>query len=485
MGGTVMGEPCDLGAVQARRLMAEKRLSPVELLESCIRRIEAVDGAVNAMVARCFERARAEAKSAEAAIMGGQALGLLHGLPMGVKDLNVTADLRTTFGSLLYEHHVPDTDERIVADLRRAGAIVVGKTNTPEFGAGANTVNKVYGATRNPFDTALSCAGSSGGSAVAVATGMTPICTGSDTGGSLRTPASFCGITSIRGTPGLVPSDRRVLGLTTYNVQGPMARDVPDASLMLAAMAGDDSCDPLATPVDPEQFQHVDELDLSSLRVAISEDLGFASIDNGVREVFRERVAKFSHLFAECGERDPDMEHASRVFWLIRGVHFLASHAARYRDTPDMLGPNVTANVKAALEMTSTEIAWAYAECTRIYRGFQRFFDEVDVLICPTAAVPPFPVEQLYCDEINGEKLANYVKWLDIVGGITLTGHPVVQLPCGRGPTGMPFGLQIVGPRLHSDRFVIAVAAALERFFSDVPDLARPLPDIAALSRSR
>jgi len=293
-----MSEACDLDALEARRLMAHKRLSPVELLESCIRRIEAVDGTVNAMVARSFERARTEARAAEAAILAGDPLGPLHGLPMGVKDLNVTEGLRTTFGSVLYAEHVPDADERIIRDLRAAGAIVAGKTNTPEFGAGANTVNEVYGATRNPFDPALTVAGSSGGSAAALATGMAPICTGSDTGGSLRTPASFCGIVSIRGTPGLVPSDRRVLGLTTYNVQGPMARTVADASLMLAAMAADDGCDPLATPVDADQFEQVEELDLSSLRVAVSEDLGFAPVDERVRGVFRERVGAFRHLFA-------------------------------------------------------------------------------------------------------------------------------------------------------------------------------------------
>ena len=477
-----MTEPCDLTATEARRAMVAKALSPVELLESCIGRTEAVDGAVNAMVARCFDRAREEARAAEQAIRAGEPLGPLHGLPMGVKDLNLTAGLRTTHGSLLYENHVPETDERIVADLRAAGAIVLGKTNTPEFGAGANTVNKVYGATRNPFDTALTCAGSSGGSAVALATGMAPICTGSDTGGSLRTPASFCGVVAIRGTPGLVPSDRRTIGLTTYNVQGPMARTVADASLMLSAMASDDACDPLATPVDPEPFAGVAEVDLASLRVAFSEDLGFAPVDDGVRRVFRERTAAFRHLFAEAGERDPDMAEASRVFWLLRGVHFLAAHAERYREHRELLGPNVVANVEAALAMSAEEIAWASAECTRIYRAFQEFFEDVDVLICPTAAVPPFPVEQLYCDTINGEKLANYIKWVDIVAGITLTGHPVVQLPCGRGPTGMPFGLQIVAPRLHADRFVIGVAAALERHLAGIPELARPCPDVAALA---
>ncbi|MEC7397848.1 MAG: amidase family protein, partial [Pseudomonadota bacterium] len=243
-----MTEPCDLSAVEARRLIGRKALSPVELTDSCIARIEAVDGAVNAMVTRCFERAREEAKAAEKAVSRGDELGVLHGLPMGVKDLNVTEGVLTTYGSPIHAENVPAEDERIIAALRRAGAIVIGKTNTPEFGAGANTKNAVFGATGNPFDPTRICGGSSGGSAVALATGMAPICTGSDTGGSLRTPASFCGVVSHRGTPGLVPSDKRGIGLTTYNVQGPMARNVADTSLMLAAMAGNDPCDPLSGP---------------------------------------------------------------------------------------------------------------------------------------------------------------------------------------------------------------------------------------------
>jgi Asp-tRNA(Asn)/Glu-tRNA(Gln) amidotransferase A subunit family amidase len=252
---------------------------------------------------------------------------------------------------------------------------------------------------------------------------------------------------------------------------------------MLRAMASTSVLDPMATPLDPARFDTIDEVDLSSLRVAVSEDLGFANVDDGVRRTFRERVEAMSHLFASCEARDPDMSTASRVFWIIRGVHFLAAHMERFRKHPEMLGANVTANVKAGLAMKPEDIGWAYAENTAIYRRFQGFFEHVDVLICPTAAVPPFPVEQLYCDTINGKKLDTYIQWVDIVAGITLTGHPVVQLPCGLGPTGMPFGLQIVGPRLHSDRRTIAIAAALERFFDGAAGMARPRPDIAALSR--
>ena len=476
-----MTEPCDLSAVEARRLIGEKKLSPVELLESCIARIETVNPRVNAVVATCYERARAEALAAERAVTRGEELGPLHGLPMGVKDLNLTEGVRTTFGSLVHEDYVPDADERLVASLRAAGAILVGKTNTPEFGAGANTVNKVYGATRNPFDTDRTCGGSSGGSGVALATHMMPICTGSDTGGSLRIPAAFNGVTAIRCTPGVVPSERRTLGLTTFNVQGPMARNVADSALMLSAMAGYDERDPLSVHLDASTLRVVDDIDLASLKVAVSCDLGFALVDDGIRRTFESRVAALAPAFRECVQAHPSMENASRAFWLIRGVYFLAGRLDIYRDHKDLLGPNVVGNVEAGLGMKPEDIGWAFAEEARIYRNLQSFFDDVDVLICPTVAVPPFPVEELYCTHINGVETSSYIQWADLTSGLTITGHPIVSLPCGRDSTGTPFGLQIVAPRKHSERFLIAVAAAIERYCKTDPALARPVPDIAAL----
>ena len=478
-----MTNPCDLSAVEARRLIGTKQLSPVELLESCIDRIEAVNPAVNAVVATCYDRARTEARSAQRAVMAGEPLGALHGLPFGVKDLNLTEGLRTTFGSRIHADLVPDEDERIVADLRAAGAILVGKTNTPEFGAGGNTVNDVYGATVNPFDTARTCGGSSGGSAVALATGMLALCTGSDTGGSLRTPAGFCGVVAIRCTPGVVASERRVVGLTTFSVQGPMARSVPDAALMLGAMTTHDPRDPLSNPMRAESLQSIEPVDLSTLRVAVTPDLGFAQVDNRIRDTFAACVKAFRPAFGECIERSPDMENASRAFWLIRGVYFVAGRLDDYRRHPHLLGPNVTGNVETGLKMKPEDIGWALAEETRIYRSVQTFFDEVDVLICPTVAVPPFPVEQLFCTHINGVELENYIQWVDLTSGLTLTGHPIVSIPCGLDPTGAPFGVQVVGPRRHAERFVIGVAAALERYAEGRSRIARPLPDIDSLSR--
>lgn len=473
---------CDLSALEARRLIGTRELSPVELLESCIDRIEAVNPTVNAIVATCYERAREEARSAERAVMRGEPLGALHGLPLGVKDLNLTENLRTTFGSLIHEDFVPQEDERLIADLRAAGAIVVGKTNTPEFGAGANTVNKVYGATVNPFDTSRTCGGSSGGSAVALATGMLPLCTGSDTGGSLRVPAAFCGVSAIRATPGLVASERRVVGLSTFSVQGPMARSVPDAALMLNVMADHDPRDPLSHPYGADALDVVEPVDLATLRVAVSPDLGFARVDEGIRDTFAACVDEFRPAFAECTERSPEMQSASRAFWLIRGVYYLAGRLQAYREHRNLLGPNVIGNVEAGLAMKPEDIGWAFAEETRMFRALQSFFDDVDVLICPTVAVPPFPVEQLYCTHINGVELENYIQWADLTSGLTLTGHPIVSIPCGLDPTGTPFGLQIVGPRRYSERFVISVAAAMERYAEGRARIARPTPDIDSLT---
>ena len=295
-----MAELCDLTAIELRRLIGSKKASPRELLASCRARIDQVNPAVNAFVATCWERAETEAKAAERAVMGGERLGPLHGLPIGVKDLVLTEGLRTTFGSPQFADLVPEADERQVSAVREAGAIVVGKTNTPEFGAGANTVNPVYGATGNPFDPEKTCAGSSGGSAVALATGMVPIATGSDTGGSLRNPAAYCGIVGFRPSPGMVPSELRLLGWSSLPVQGPMARNVADVALLFEAMSALDPRDPLSHPPHPAEPRALEPADLCSLKVAISEDLGFSPLDHGIRDTFRAAVARFADVFASA-----------------------------------------------------------------------------------------------------------------------------------------------------------------------------------------
>jgi amidase len=479
-------EPCDLTAVEARRLIGAKALAPTELLESCIARIEAIDPAVNAMVARDFDRARQTARAADKAVANGETLESLHGLPIGIKDLQVTANLRTTWGSPLFAEHVPGSDERSVAALRQAGGIVLGKTNVPEFGAGANTRNAVYGATGNPFDTSKSCAGSSGGSAVALATGMVPLCTGSDTGGSLRNPAAFCGIVGFRPTPGMVPSERRPHGWSHLPVLGPMARTVADTCLLLGAMIGDDARDQLATTIHGRRVRRREDvdppaaIDLSRLRVALTPDFGFAPTERQIREAFTEKTGLFRHMFAQATDTSPDCSGTDDVFEVLRGLVFVSAHAEKVRTTPHLVGPNVKANVEEGLRYSAEAIARAFAEQTRLYQVWQRFFESHDVILTPAITISPRPWRELYPAEIDGAPTRTYFHWLALAYAVTIVGHPAISLPVGLDRNGMPFGLQIVGPR-GGDALVLHVAHTLETLLAGDPRTARPVPDLAKL----
>jgi len=483
-------EPCELTAVEARRLLGTKQLSSTELLESCIGRIEAVDHAVNAMVARDFDRARTAAKAADAAVMHGDALGPLHGLPIGIKDLEPTEGLRTTFGSPLFRDHVPAQDGRLVAAIRGAGAIVVGKTNTPEFGAGANTRNAVYGATGNPFNPAKSCAGSSGGSAVALATGMVPICQGSDTGGSLRNPAAFCGVVGFRPTPGLVPTERRPHGWSGLPVVGPMGRTVADTALLLSAMIGDDACDPLATTVQgrvvrrPDDFYPPARIDLSRLRVALTPDFGFAPTEAHIASVFREKTRLFRQVFARTEDATPDCSGTDEAFEVLRAVGFLAGHLEKVRSTPDRVGPNVRANVAEGLRYKAEDVARALSLQTALYHRWQSFFGQYDVILTPAITISPRSWRELYPAEIDGKPTRTYFHWLAMAYAVTVVGHPALSLPVGLDRNGMPFGLQIVGPR-GGDALALRIAGELEALLAGDARTARPVPDLAALKSAR
>lgn len=478
-----MTKPCDLTATEARRLIGEQKLSPVELLESCIERIEEVNPAVNAIVTKAYDLARAEAKEAEAAVRRGEPLGLLHGLPVVVKDLNDTKGIRTTYCSPLYKNHVPESDDPIVARMRRHGAVVLGKTNSSEFGVGSNTVNRVFGATGNPFDNRRTCGGSSGGAGVALATNMAPLASGSDSGSSIRNPAAFCGVTGLRPTPGLVASDRRVIGLSTNGVHGPLGRTVADVALLLAAMAEFDSRDMLSRPIDPSVFATLKHVDVSGLRVAISEDLGFAPVDQVVRTVFRQKLAAFSSNFAACDEYDIEMQNAEMAYWGMRGLYFLAGSKKRYDEHRDDLDPNLVWNIEDALKSTSADMAAALAEQTRIYQNFQALFDRYDVLITPAANVLPFPHQLSYPETLDGRPARHYAEWYSISYGISLVGHPAISLPAGLDPQGTPFGLQVVGSRFGDHR-LLEIAQALESLLATYPETSRPVPDIVSLSQA-
>jgi amidase len=471
----------DRSARELRMMIGRKSISPVELFDACRERIELIDPKVNAIVTRDFDRGRKAAQAAEASVIRGDRLGLLHGLPIAIKDLMGTEGLRTTYGSLLYKDNVPKRDELAVERLRRQGAIVIGKSNTPEFGAGSNTVNRVYGATVNPFDPTLSCAGSSGGAAVALATGMVPLATGSDMGGSLRTPASFCGVVGHRTSPGAVPNDVRRYGWNPLSVDGPMGRDVGDAALLMAAMVGADGRDPLAQDQRPEDLVALRPVDLGSLRVAFSADLGGVPVSGEVKRHFEECARHLSAFFARSEWRDPDLGDAQRTFETLRAVAFADVYGDYVAAHRKLAGPNVITNAEFAKTVTVRDVGRAQAEQTALVRRFNAFMQDFDVLICPSASVVPFPVEDTYVAEIDGETMPSYITWIAITYAITLTTRPATTIPCGLGPTGMPFGLQVVG-RLRDDAGTLAIAAAIEAALAGDPEYRRPLPNLRTLA---
>jgi Asp-tRNA(Asn)/Glu-tRNA(Gln) amidotransferase A subunit family amidase len=471
-----------LSSVELRRRIGTKEISPVELLDAVIARIEQINPAVNAITATCFARARREAKTAEKAVLDGELLGPLHGLPAGIKDLEETEGLLTTFGSPLFRDFIPEHDNVMVARMRKAGAIVVAKTNVPEFGAGANSRNVVWGATGNPFDPRLNPGGSSGGSAVALATDMLPVCTGSDTGGSLRIPGAINGVVGFRPSPGLVPHARRGLGWSAISVLGPMGRTVADASQLMAVQAGFDPVDPLGYPVDPQSFAIPALSDLGRLRVAWTEDFGQCPVETPIRKIMRERIAAMRHLFKSCDEIRPDFGEADRCFDVIRAISFVSRYQADYDKDPMSLGPNVRINYEMGAKMSLADVAWAQTEQTRIYRRFQETFRDYDLVLSPTVPVTPFPWTQLYLAEMEGKPLRNYYHWLALTYFITLATNPAISIPCGVDHKGMPFGLQVVG-RARGDAEVLAAAHAMEQAFATIPALTRPRPDLSKLTK--
>ena len=486
-----MAEPCDLTATRASDLMSARELSAVELLESCLARADDTDIAVNALVTRDDDAARSTAQAIDDARAREAPLGPLAGLPVAIKDIQATAGLTTTYGAVPFASNVPAADDGIVARVRAAGAVIIGKTNTPELSIGANTVNRLFGATGNPFDPSLTCGGSSGGSAVALACGMAPLATGSDHGGSLRIPASYCGVVAHRSTPGTVAHDERTIGRTNYSVQGPMARTVDDAALLLSVVAGRDRAarrDPMAFPLDAGAFADLPDVDAASLRIGVSADLGGLLVSDAVRAVFADRVERLAGIVGSVEEADINLSDALDVDWQIRSDFFATNyHRSIHKFDPDAAGPdggfnpNIRATYEEALQTTVLDIAKARRRQVELYGATDALFDTFDVVICPGVSVPPFDWHELYPAEIDGRPVRNYMAWLGLSAALTVVGHPTTALPCGLDGQGTPFGLQLVGPS-YSDRRLLGIAAALEAAFADDPATARPLPDVAWLA---
>ncbi len=472
-------ELIQLTASDAASLIRQRKLSPLELVDACITQIEAANPNLNAVITTCFERARQEA--AAMVISNDEALRPLAGVPVLIKDNQLTEGVATTLGSAIYRDRIPDADAGIVKRLRNAGAIVLGKTNIPEFSIGANTTNPLFGTTCNPFNTNLTCGGSSGGSAVAVAANMAPLASGSDHGGSLRIPASYCGVVGYRASPGVVPNEERTTPSTHYSLQGPITRSVEDVSLMLSVIAERNlggSRDPMAFPLDASQFRKLEEVDLGSLRVAVSTDLGGLLVSQANQQAFTKRVEQFSRLFKRCDWHDISLADAPAVDWLLRQDVFVTQYFDQASDWPTDMNPNVLATYNTALKTPMADIAAARRQQLELINRCQALFTEYDLLITPGMSVPPFPHEQLYPEIIDGKPVENYMGWLGLTASLTVVGHPVIMVPAGLDEGGLPFGLQIVGP-MYADHRLLSAAHHIEQAFQQVDLLRRPMCEAA------
>ena len=441
-------------AAEIVALLKAGAVSPAELLDVLRARIDAVDGAVNALPTLCWDRAGAAAERADRN-------SVLAGLPVAIKDLAPVEGVRTTFGSPIFADNVPDRSDYVVERLEDRGGVVYAKSNTPEFGAGANTFNPVFGITRNPWDTRMSAAGSSGGAAVALATGTAWLAHGSDLGGSLRTPAGFNAVVGLRPSPGLVPSGPDLLTFQDLAVEGPMGRTVADVALMLDAMAGFDPRDPrsFAPPV-PSYVEALHDRP-ASLRIAWTPDLGATVVEREIAAVCAEAVAGFSGLDAIVEEACPDFAGAYDCFQTLRAAFFAGRAAPLLEAHRDKLKADVIWNIEKGLALTADEIGRAERERTALYHRVAAFMADYDILACPVMQARPYPVEQTYVEKIDGRRMASYIDWIAITFSITLTGLPVVSLPCGFTENGLPVGLQLVG-RHRGEAALLAAAAQLE-----------------------
>jgi len=454
---------CFTPVVDLHRLYRARKTSPLEVMRAVLDRVDAVNPRLNAIVTLEREPALKAAKSATAALKKGKKLRPLHGVPVTIKDLTHTKGIRTTWGSKVFEHNVPTEDSVIVERLKAAGAIILGKTNTPEFGAGGNTFNTIFGATRNPWNPALTCGGSSGGAAVALATGMGPIAQGSDTGGSLRTPAAFCGVVGFRTSPGLVPYYPKTLGWDSIGVTGPMARTVADTALMLSVIAGPDDRSPISYDADTAAFSRaVKSPSIKGWRVAWTPDLsGLIPVDGEVAQVAERATRVFRSLGAKVEAACCDFSEVNDIVLGTRGLAMVANHADKLAKWKDQMQKGLVWNIEQGLRLTPEEIARAEVQRTTLWHRVRTFMETRELLILPTVAVPPFPVELPYPTEINGKPLDNYTQWFFLTYGITLTALPVISVPCGFTKSGLPVGLQIVGRR-RQEAMVLRAAAAFE-----------------------
>ena len=454
------GGICFMTATEMAARIRSGDLSASEVMEAHLERIEEVNPRVNAIVTLLPEEAMEGARAADEARAKGLPLGPLHGLPVAHKDLALTKGIRTTFGSPIFRDFVPETDALIVERLKAAGAVTVGKTNTPEFGAGSQTFNEVFGETLNPYDTTKTSGGSSGGAAAALACGMLPIADGSDMGGSLRNPASFCNVVGLRPSPGRVPTWPDVVP-HPLSVEGPMARTVGDIALVLSAIAGPDPRSPLSISEPASIFSRPLDRNFQGVRVAWSRDLGGLPLDSRVADVIEGACPVFEALGCEVRDAEPDLTDADEVFKTLRAWRFELAYGGLLREHREGMKDTVVWNIEEGMRLRGPKVGWAERRRAELYHEAREFTDAHEFLVLPVAQVPPFDAGLRYPTKINGEPMETYIDWMKSCYLVTVMGLPAISAPCGFTPDGLPVGVQIVG-RPRDDLGVLQLAHAFE-----------------------
>jgi amidase len=453
---------CFLPATELARRIRARELSAREVMEAHLTQIDRANPAVNAIVTLLPEGAMDGARAADEALAHGAARGPLHGLPIAHKDLILTKGIRTTYGSRIYADFVPDQDMLIVERMRGAGAITIGKTNTPEFGAGSQTFNEVFGATLNPYDLTKTCGGSSGGAAVALACGMVPLADGSDLGGSLRNPANFCNVVGFRTAPGRVPVYPVRDAWSPFSVEGPMARTVQDVALFLSVLAGPDRRVPISIAEPGSTFLQPLDRDFRGVRIAWNRDFGGLPVDSRVTTAIDAQRHVFAALGCIIDDGSPDFSDADDIFKTWRAWRFELRYGELLKTHRHLMKDTVIWNTEAGQHITGPQLARIESKRTELYHRVREFMETYEFMICPVNQVPPFDVQQRYITEINGVKLETYIDWMRSCYFITVTGLPAISVPCGFTPEGLPVGVQIVGR--HQDELgVLQLAYAFEQ----------------------
>lgn len=453
-----MAEPWEWTATEAVARLRRREVSPLDLVEAAAARIEAVEPQVNALPIRFLDAARDQARAFRAE--GSDHPGWLAGLPIAVKDYNDVGGQLTTLGSPIYADHIAAADDRTVATLRARGAIPLAKSNVPEF-AGSHTFNPVWGVTRNPWNLGFTAGGSSGGAAAALAAHEVWLANGSCLGGSLRIPASFCGVVGLRPSAGVVPRGDGLPAFDSLWVDGPMARNVPDLALMLDAMVALTQHDPLSRPVPEGGYQAAMRGGRPPRRIGFSADLGLRRIEPAVATICEAAARRFAAMGTAVEAASPDFAGAIDCFQVLRALLFADVRGGLLPGERHRINPDIVWNIEKGLTLTADEIITAMRVRAALFHRVARFFDDHDLLVCPTVAVPPFPVEQRFPTEIAGETLTTYIDWMFLTFVITLTGCPAISVPCGVTADGLPVGLQLVG-RPHGDAELLGYARLIE-----------------------